>query len=198
MPVRDSVEGQVCSAPAIHCTGDSSLNSARDVEPLEAGPFPDSPIPTSVDEVCDGDEPISCKQCGDIISGDVYLDDCDCYCPRCMDELVSGHRVKAAAYAEDQCRITRRPLPGYDYSLEERCTQEEYENGDKEPYTPNVYLMIFLHNYTNYYVLIKPLRKESFLDGIYYAAIRRRTMSLIGEAIREDGVDLPDLEEQTD
>lgn len=131
---------------------------------------------------------VACSECGepfDSDSGYVYYDgDHSYYCEICACSVAARYAEEAEAYAEEHCKITG-PLPEYDPDEEYKCSPEEYEQGLKDSYSPNAYLALCRHRYSNYEALIKPLDKASRTakGRLAYQAIRKRIMDLLLEAI---------------
>ena len=128
---------------------------------------------------------VDCAQCGQHLTeeDEAYFDGVDDYfCEKCAAELTAQWEAEAAAYAEAKCKITK-PLPKYEPQYEYRCTHEDYENGNKESYTPNSHFCHRRHECTNYEELIKPLDRDRAWDRILYRAVRDKIEELIEEAI---------------
>jgi hypothetical protein len=148
--------------------------------------FPDFPMaffPSGVpaNELRDG-EPVSCDLCSKQITDLCYLDNEHTYCEGCTEALVKKLTGEAVAFAQENCVVTRE-FPKYDPSREFRCTPEQYENGDRESYTPNAYICHCRHTRTNYDDLIAGLDRDSIEDRVYYDAIRNRVDELVRDGI---------------
>ena len=114
-------------------------------------------------------------ECGQHLTeeDEAYFDGVDDYfCEKCAAELTAQWEAEAAAYAEAKCKITK-PLPKYEPQYEYRCTHEDYENGNKESYTPNSHFCHRRHECTNYEELIKPLDRDRAWDRILIRSPRQ-------------------------
>lgn len=126
------------------------------------------------------DECVTCDACGEpIVDEIVYYDGREChYHEHCAAALAEQWNADAEEFAKKHCQITRK-LPSYDRQSEFRCTPEEYENGERESYTPNAYLSYCRHGCTNYDELIKKLDREYAKDRVFYYAIRDHIKELL-------------------
>ncbi len=138
------------------------------------------------------EEGVACAECGARLEDEAFPVDADYYCAECIEELIKDLEEKAIKGAEEKCKITG-PLPKYDPKKEFRCTPEDYESGMRESYTPNSYMALCRHKYTNYDELIKNLDRDSLSDEIWYFAVRQRIEELLAERIDEEDFE-PELE----
>jgi hypothetical protein len=136
---------------------------------------------------------VNCLRCGRAIEDEAYYDGVEgYYCEACIGKIIAAYKLEADAFAAEQCRLTRRPLPEYDPSLEYRCTPEQYAAGDRASYSPAAYLAAVRHEATNYDELIAPPDRDSVRDRVFYDAIYRRIMQMIESAMDEDEVIVED------
>jgi hypothetical protein len=137
--------------------------------------------PRPLDE--DEDDPnrtVVCCQC------EILLEDEAChnqatdeyYCAECADLYVKESAEIAREHAIDSCKITRA-LPAFDTDDQFKPTPDEYAAGDKMSNTPNAYLTICRHHYTNYDQLLSELDRDNTADMICACEIRNQIMKLI-------------------
>jgi hypothetical protein len=94
------------------------------------------------------------------------------FCQECIEPLATN-------YAELNCKVTA-PLHEYDEECYSPITPDEYEEC-KECYTQNAVHAHNRHQCTNYDEICEGLDRRSFVDDIFYRAVRNKIDDLIGD-----------------
>lgn len=145
-------------------------------------------FPIPIDDVFE--DGVKCHRCSAHLMDEACYDGVEnYYCETCMKALIQEIEPEAEQYAQEHCKILVK-LPRYDHDLTYRCTSKEYEEGDRESYTPNSYLCHCRHECTNYDELIQPLSRDSVEDKICYSAIHERITDMLeAEILSSDDAD---------
>jgi hypothetical protein len=143
---------------------------------------------TPVSEITPEGEELHCAECARVVADNedaVFWGD-DYRCTTCSEKLAKIMQEEAEEFAREVCEITAS-FPKYDSTREFRCTQEQYEEGNRESYTRNSHYCHCRHACTNYDELKSGLERRShFLEHhILYKAIRSRIDELVTERILE-------------
>ncbi len=165
---------------------DTTEECARETGPRDTDPAPGPGVDPELFE-CEG---CGCHAADDCNAGDdcdrcydgpwleIRLEDRDCYCESCVEQIIEDHSEEIAEYAA-QVKITGE-LEVYEPMEHFAPTPEQYDMGCREAHTENSVRAFNRHHRTNYEELIRGLSKDDALDRAFYTAVRERVNELLG------------------